>query len=388
MPRKEKDKSYLDHGLPEPLIVEEKPRPSLPGTTLTFLTIVSVLFGAAGGVGGLLYLQRTGQLGKLPIPTTTTEKVTLEESSVFIDAVDKVRPAVVSITYTARVRDFFGRIFTSEGAGTGFIVTNDGFIVTNKHVVGDQAAEYTVFTNDGQSFPAKVIAKDPLNDLAVIKIEGKGLPVVDLGNSDDLKIGQWVIAIGNALGEFQNTVTVGVVSATERRIQIEGGTVLEGLLQTDAAINSGNSGGPLVNNRGQVVGINTAVAAPGISEGIGFAIPVNSAKGVIDQAIKTGKIIRPFLGIQHRPVTKDLKKTFNLPIDTGVYVLGVVPGEAADKAGIKVDDIIFEVDGKPINENRSLIRILQDYKPEDTVILSVMRGQETLKIPVKLGETK
>ena len=352
---------------------------------MLFFVIMSVLFGAGGGVGGLLYLQRTGQLGELPIPTSRTERFALEESSAFIEAVDKVRPAVVSITFTAQVRDFFGRVFTSEGAGTGFIVTSDGYIVTNKHVVSDEVAEYTVFTTDGKSFPARVVARDPLNDLAVIKVEAEGLPVVDLGNSDDLKIGQWVIAIGNALGEFQNTVTVGVVSAKERRIQVEGG-VLEGLLQTDAAINSGNSGGPLVNVGGQLVGINTAIA--GGAEGIGFAIPINAVKNAIDQATKTGKITRPFLGLQYRPVTKDLKETFNLPVDIGIYILGVVAGEAADKGGVKVNDIITEVDGKPINENRSLTRILQDYKPGDSVTLSVMRGSESLKLPVTLGETK
>ena len=385
---KKNDKSFLDHGLPEPLSAEEKPRPRVGGATFLFLVVISLLFGAAGGVGGLLYLQRTGLLGKLPIPTTTTDKVTLEESSAFIDAVNSVRPAVVSITFSSQVRDFFGRVYTAQGAGTGFIITNDGYIVTNKHVVADAAAEYTVFTTDGKSFPAKVIAKDPLNDLAVIKIEGEGLPVAEFGDSDDLKIGQWVIAIGNALGEFQNTVTVGVVSAKERRIQVEGGGVLEGLLQTDAAINSGNSGGPLVNVRGQVVGINTAVAAPGISEGIGFALPINTVKNVIDQAVKTGKIVRPFLGLEYRPVTKDLKETFDLPVDTGVYALRVVAGEAADKGGVKVNDIITEIDGKPINENRSLTRILQDYKPGDSVTLTVMRGSETLKLPVTLGETK
>lgn len=392
MSKKEVDKSYLDHGLPEPLSVEEKPQPKIGAGTMLFLIIISVLFGAGGGVGGLLYLQRTGTLGELPIPTTTTEKLTLEESSVFIDATDKVKPAVVSIAFTSRVRDFFGRFYASEGAGTGFIVTNDGFIVTNKHVIKDDAAEYTVFTADGQGYPARVIAKDPLNDLAVIKIEAKGLPVVDLGNSDDLRIGQWVIAIGNALGKFQNTVTVGVVSAKERSLRFSQTETLEGLLQTDAAINEGNSGGPLVNTKGQVVGINTAVVAGQAgAEGLGFAIPINSVKSVIDQAVKTGKIARPFLGVRYVPITKDIKESADLPVDTGVWLYGdgaVVADSPAAKAGLQSNDIVSEVDGKPINENRSLVRILQDYKPGDTVTLTVLRGSENLKIPVTLGETK
>lgn len=385
MPRSKDDKSYLDHGLPEPLSAEPNPRPRLSGAAVIFVVILAILFGAGGGVGGLLYLQRTGYLGNLPIPTSTTERFTIEESSAFIEAVNKVKPAVVSITFTANVRDLFGRIVQSAGAGTGFIITNDGYIVTNKHVVSDTTAEYTVFTNDGKSFPAKVVARDPLNDLAVVKIDGQGLPVVDLGNSDDLKIGQWVIAIGNALGEFQNTVTVGVVSATERRLDLQS-EVLEGLIQTDAAINSGNSGGPLLNVGGQVVGINTAIA--GQAQGIGFAIPINSVKTVIDEATKTGKITRPFLGVAYRPVTKDFKETYDLPVDTGVYILQVVAGEAADKGGVKVQDIITEIDGKPINENQSLTRILQNFKPGDTVTLTVVRGSETLKIPVTLGEAK
>lgn len=383
MPKKD-DKSYLDHGLPEPLSIEEKPRPRIGAGTMLFLIIISLFFGAGGGVGGLLYLQRTGMLGELPIPTTTTERFTIEESSAFIDAVDKVRPAVVSITFTSQVQDFFGRPISNKGAGTGFIVTNDGYIVTNKHVVEDSNAEYTVFTNDGKSYSARVIARDPLNDLAVIKIDGKGLPVVELGNSDDLKVGQWVIAIGNALGEFQNTVTVGVVSAKERRIGIEN-TILEGLIQTDAAINSGNSGGPLINIAGQVVGINTAIAG---GEGIGFAIPINTTKGVIDQAIKTGAIVRPFLGVVYRPITRDFKESRGLPVDTGVFVLGLAKDGPAAKGGIEVKDIITEIDGKPINENRSLVSLLQNYKPNETVTLTVIRGTETLKIPVTLGETK
>ncbi len=389
--RSDTDKSFLDHGLPEPLSVEEKPRPRIGAGTMLFLIIISLLFGTGGGVGGLLYLQKTGALGKLPIPTTTMERVTLEESSVFIEATEKVKPAVVSITVTSRARDFWGRFYTSEGAGTGFIITSDGYIVTNKHVLQSDAAEYTVFAADGRSFPAKIIAKDPLNDLAVIKIEAKGLPVVDFGNSDDLRIGQWVIAIGNALGKFQNTVTVGVVSGTERSIQVNQNMALEGLLQTDAAINSGNSGGPLINIRGQVVGINSAVAAPSVSEGLGFAIPINAVKNVIDQAVKTGKIVRPFIGIRYVPITKDIKESADLPVDTGIWLYGenaVTADSPAAKAGLQNNDIVTEVDGKPINENRSLIRILQDYKPGDTVILTVLRRGESLKIPVTLIETK
>jgi serine protease Do len=192
-------------------------------------------------------------------------------------------------------QDIFGQTSEEKGGGTGFIITSDGLILTNKHVVENLRATYQVFTSDGKNYQAKVKAKDPLNDLAVLEIKGKNLPVADLGNSDDLKIGQRAIAIGNALGEFQNTVTTGVISAKERSITATGTfgqttEELQGLIQTDASINQGNSGGPLINLDGQVVGINTVVAAS--AENIGFAIPINDAKTAIDSVVKTGKIIR------------------------------------------------------------------------------------------------
>src|SRR3990167_6977380 len=267
---------------------EPKLEPQRGPRFVVFFLFLSLLMGAVGAVGGILLVTDTSLGTKLGLVNNggtvdlgfgKTEKFVLEESSKVSDTADHVSPAVVSISSTRNAVDFFGRQFQQEGGGTGFIITSDGLIVTNKHVVSDENATYTVFTSDGKEFEAKILAHDPLNDLAVVKIEATGLPVVELGDSDQIKVGQFVVAIGNALGEFSNTVTLGVISAKDRQITAGGGGIAEslsGLLQTDAAINPGNSGGPLVNLAGQVVGINTAIA--GNAESIGFAIPINVVK--------------------------------------------------------------------------------------------------------------
>jgi len=361
--------------------------------------LLAFFIGAVGGVWALVYVagnenaQKT--LGiekfvqKLDFQPTKTEKIVLEESSVVIDSVDKVAPAVVSISTTRDVRDFFGQVFQQQGGGTGFIITEDGMIVTNKHVVDDASATYTVFTADGKDYEAKILAKDPSMDLAIMKIEATGLPVVDLGDSDAMKVGQSVIAIGNALGEFKNSVTVGVISAKERQIEASGTGItekLEGLLQTDAAINPGNSGGPLVNIKGQVIGVNTAVAQ---AENIGFAIPVNSVKNTIDQMKKFGKIKRPYLGVRYIPITKEIAKLNNLKIEYGALVVqgenraevAVLPSSPADKAGIKENDIILEIAGQRIDENNSLAKIIAKQQVGDEVDLKIIHSgkEQTVK---------
>ncbi|MEI6040589.1 MAG: trypsin-like peptidase domain-containing protein, partial [Candidatus Berkelbacteria bacterium] len=275
-----------------------------PSSMVAVLIIISILMGLVGGAASLIILSNSkylkNKLGinlqNLNISQVTTNKLVLEESSKVIDAAKKVTPAVVSISTSKNVQNLFGQVGLEQGGGTGFIITNDGLIVTNKHVA--QAGDnLKVLTADGKNYDAKVVALDPTNDLAILKIEATGLPVVEMSDSDSIQIGQWVIAIGNALGELQNTVTVGVISARERQLTAGAGASAEqlsNLFQTDAAINSGNSGGPLVNLAGQVVGINTAVA--GNAQGIGFAIPVNQVKQAIDSYKKTGKIIKPMLG--------------------------------------------------------------------------------------------
>lgn len=383
-----------------------KPRHQRRGGPMVLLLLVSsLLMGAVGAIGVLVALQTTDLPQWLGLDTEKTlnlgigrtDHIILEESSAITDSVDKISPAVVSITTTQNVRDFFGRTVEQKGGGTGFILTADGLIVTNKHVVNDDNATYHVFLNDGQDYEAKVVARDPLNDLAVIKIEATGLPVVELGSSDDLKVGQWVIAIGNALGEFNNSVTVGVVSAKERQITANGGGVsedLSGLLQIDAAINPGNSGGPLVNLKGQVVGINTAIA--GDAENIGFAIPINLVSKAIQSIKDTGKISRPMLGIRYVPITKEMAKVNELPVDYGVLVLrgtnpgelAVVPGSPADKVGIEENDIVTEINGKRLDEQHSLLSRLAEFAVGETITLTIYHDGTEKKVELTLTEQK
>ncbi len=398
------DITYLDEA--ESTSASAKPRsPRRGGPMVLLILISSLLMGAVGAIGVIVALQTTELPQWLGIDTDKalnlgigrTDHVILEESSAITDSVDTVSPAVVSITTTQNVRDFFGRTIEQKGGGTGFILTSDGLIVTNKHVVSDDSATYHVFLNDGQDYEAKVVARDPLNDLAVIKIEATGLPVVELGSSDDLKVGQWVIAIGNALGEFNNTVTVGVVSAKERQITADGGGVsedLSGLLQIDAAINPGNSGGPLVNLKGQVVGINTAIA--GNAENIGFAIPINLVSKAIQSIKDTGKISRPMIGIRYVPITKEMAKINELPVDYGVLVLrgtnpgelAVIPGSPADKAGIEENDLVTEINGKRLDEQHSLLSRLAEFSVGETITLTIYHDGTEKKVELTLTEQK
>ncbi len=378
---------------------------------LVLVVFVSLILGAVGGVGGILLLStENGAVAKrlgisnfsgLSIPTTKTEKIVVEESSAIIDATNKVSSAVVSVTQKGvAVQNIFGQTYQSEGAGTGFIITSDGLILTNKHVIAGTAGfTYTVTMIDGKSYDATVQSADPFNDLAVLKIDARNLPVVELGDSDQLQVGQWVVAVGNALGKFQNTVTAGIVSAKGRQIQASDNSgssseTLTDLLQTDAAINSGNSGGPLVNLKGQVIGINTAVASN--AQGIGFAIPINAAKSAIDSIKKTGKIVRPYLGVRYQAITPDLAKANNLSVDYGAIVLrgtgltafAVVPGSPADKAGIVENDIILEVNGDKIDQDHSLVSLVQQYQVGDEIELKVLSKAKEKTVKVKLEESK
>lgn len=279
------------------------------------------------------------------------------------------------------------------GGGTGFIIASDGLIVTNKHVVQDAQAEYTVLTNKGEKYPAQVLARDPFKDLAVIKVNALNLPAAKLGNSDALQPGQSVVAIGNALGEFQNTVSVGVVSGLNRNLAADG-EVIEGVIQTDTAINRGNSGGPLLSLRGEVIGINTAMVIG--AQNIGFAIPINEAKKMITDVETTGKISYPFLGIRYVVITPELKEQQKLSVDYGAWVIrgekredvAVIPGSSADKAGIVENDIILEVDGTKITKDVSLSKIVQGHKVGDTVIMKVLRKGAEISVSALLQATE
>ncbi|MBX4198385.1 trypsin-like peptidase domain-containing protein [Candidatus Parcubacteria bacterium] len=339
--------------------------------------------------------------------------------SAVVSAVKKTNPAVVSIVVTKDVPiieryyntpfDLFDNFFdiptpqyrqrgTEErevGGGSGFFVSADGLIVTNKHVVGDKDAEYTVFTNDGKQHKASVVAIDPTLDIAVIKISGSGFPSLAFGNSKNLELGQTVIAIGNALGEFRNTVSVGVVSGLSRSI-VAGSSAsgeteqLDEVIQTDAAINPGNSGGPLLDLSGNVIGVNVAVAQG--SQNIGFALPADVVKGSVESVKTTGKISRPFLGIRYVAITPVLQKSQNLPVDYGILVSSggaepsVVANSPAKKSGIVENDIILEFDGVKITPEHTLATMIRSKKVGDSVNLKVLHNKQEKTVTVVLQE--
>ncbi len=358
------------------------------------------------------------------VPEVSLYKPAIDYEEAVVAAIDKASPSVVSIVISKDLpvieqcaydpfadlppefRQFFGGGFQFSqpcqkgtqkqevGGGSGFIVSEDGLILTNKHVVADTEAEYTVLTNDGKKYDAKVLARDPVQDIALIKISGSGFQSAKLGDSDSIKLGQTAIAIGNALGEFRNTVSVGVISGMQRTITASGegfGTeTITGVIQTDAAINPGNSGGPLLNLKGEVIGINTAVVSG--AQNIGFAIPVNQAKRDIQSVKQTGSIKVPYIGVRYLTVTEDVAKKQNLAADYGVLIQrnddgpGIVPQSPAEKAGLKTEDIILEMDGTKIDKDNTLGSLLQRYSIGDTITLKILRGKETLTVKVTLEE--
>ena len=388
---------------------------------VVFLTIIiiSAFFGFWAGVFSvnIFYGNLKGFLEKLNMQLPESKIVspyfpqTGQEDAV-IKAVNEYSPAVVSIIITKDMpvmeqywQEFgpFGLKVPGSrqkgtekkevGGGTGFIISSDGMILTNKHVAEYSEADYTVLTNDGKKYPAKVLALDPVQDLAIIKIEGSNFPIVKLGDSDDIQIGQTVVAIGNALGEFRNTVSVGVISGLGRTITASGGGMeetLEDVIQTDAAINPGNSGGPLLNLRGEVIGVNTAMAD---AQSIGFSIPINKAKRAIEQVKSKGKITYPFLGVRYILITGQIKEENDLAVSDGAWVkksdqgeAAVDPGSAAEKAGIKENDIILEFNNEKITFENSLAKIIQKYNPGDKITLKILRTGQEKTIEVTLGE--
>jgi serine protease Do len=281
------------------------------------------------------------------------------------------------------------------GGGSGFIISSDGLILTNKHVVSDTNASYSVLTNDGKTYTAKVLARDPNQDLALLKINATGLPTVTIGDSESLELGQTAIAIGNALGQFSNTVSVGVVSGLERTVTAsspdDSGTqeTITGVIQTDAAINPGNSGGPLRNLRGQVIGIDTAIASD--AQNIGFAIPIDQAKSVISSFEATGQIQAPYLGVRYLMVTPDIATAQNLAISYGALVRGddsgpaVVAGSPAAKAGLQAEDIIESVNGQQLSNGTDLGNVIDQFTVGQTITLVINRAGKEMTVQVTLA---
>jgi serine protease Do len=386
-----------------PSVVASKPTPpredkdaaeqQLPYGLVRRLVTLSLVVGLVSGVVGAYVLIRY-----LPasIPVSK-QSVVLQESSAAVDVAKEVSPSVVSITSESTGFSFFGATQSEEGAGTGIIVSSNGLIMTNNHVISG-ASELDVFTSNGKEYKnAKVIATDSTNDLAFIQISASGLKPATLGDSSSVQIGTEVIAIGNALGQYQNTVTQGIISGEGRPVAAsdESGDSteqLQNLFQTDAAINPGNSGGPLVDVKGNVIGINTAVASD--AQGIGFAIPINEAKQELQQVENQGSISRPYLGVRYIPVTQAFAADNNLPVSNGAYVTGdsssnepaVVSGSPAAQAGLQQGDIITKVGNQSISQNNTLSVLIGKYKVGDKVQLTYIRSGKTQTTTVTLQQ--
>lgn len=428
--------------LPKPEFQMEYPKLKEPQkkkfSLILFLILISFMIGLIGGIftQSYFYSEIKNFFSKLNIQIPerkTEEKKVVEEKEPFylpqtsqeeviIKVVKETSPAVVSVIVTKDIpklelyyeepfkefEEFFGIPFEFKipqwkqegfekkeiGGGTAFFISEDGMLLTNAHVVSDKEADYTVLTNDGKQYPAKVLARDTIRDLAILKVEGGPFLTLKLGDSDKLQIGQTVIAIGNALGEFKNTVSVGVISGLGRKVTASGGgtiETLEDVIQTDAAINRGNSGGPLLNLRGEVIGVNFAMASG--AENIGFAIPINQAKKDIEQVKKIGKIAFPFLGVRYVIINDEIQKQYNLPVNYGAWVIkgdqgesAIFPNSPAEKIGLKEKDIILEFNGEKITTENPLAKIIMKYSPGDKITLKVLRNNTENIFEVTLGE--
>ncbi len=378
----------------------------------------TVLFACCAGLfGGIVGARLSNAtVNSLTGGIVTQLPVTNQEEAV-INVADKASNSVVSIVVSQHLSDiqnlrsdpfleYFGiqedsttdsDALQQVSAGTGFIISADGMIITNRHVVDEENAEYTVVLNDGQEYTAKVLAKDTLLDIAFLKIEANNLTPLSFGDSSNIKVGQTVVAIGNALGEFSNTVSSGIVSGLGRNITATdqlGGSAeqLYDVIQTDASINSGNSGGPLLDLSGNVVGVNVAVASD--ANGIGFAIPSNVVVDLLNRLNTDGEIVRPKLGVRFRMIDASLKKSNNLTVDSGALIVkgtvnndpAIVPDSAAFKAGLKEGDIILEVNGEKLTENKPLNVVIQGYKVDDQVTLKIIRDGQELEVVATLQE--
>lgn len=345
-----------------------------------------------------------------------TVRVITQEQQI-VDTVKDVSPAVVSIVASRDLPklercaaspfggdDVFGQFFPElqvpqlcqngterrqVSAGSGFLVRDDGLVITNRHVVEDTEAQYTVIMNSGKKYDAKILARDPLEDIAVMKIQGSGFPHLTLGSARGLHIGQTVIAIGNALGEFQNTVSVGVISGL-RRTLIASGEELRSVIQTDAAINPGNSGGPLLNLEGKVIGINTAVASG--AENIGFALPIDLVAKDISRVEKKGKIVYPFLGVRYQMIDEEFQKVKKLSVSEGAYIIGqtgeaaITPSSPAAQIGLKEGDIITKFAGEAVTRDSTLAELIQKHEVGDNVSLTYIRDGKESTVQLSLAE--
>jgi 2-alkenal reductase len=375
---------------------------------LTLVMIVAFCSAATGALVGGMAVYRVVSQQETEVVAASTETATTvptsptpaqnlltldttEIQTTVTQAVEQVGPAVVTVVATLPGQPtFFGPSMDETVSGSGVFISTDGYLLTNNHVV-ENTNQVTLVLSDGSQQLAQIIGADPYADLAVLKAEGTAPAVAALGNSDMLNPGESVLAIGSPLGDFKNTVTVGVISATGRSIDTGQGYLIEGLIQTDAAINQGNSGGPLVNLAGQVIGINTLVVRSSgtgaIAEGLGFAIPINTARAVAEQIIQKGYFARPYIGIRWQLISPDVAAAYNLPVEWGIYVTAVGDGGPASQAGIQVGDIITRIGEVAIDETHSFLNALFQYNPGDQVPVQVVREGSQFELQVTLGES-
>lgn len=358
-----------------------------------WLASIALLLGGTGLAFALIDFYRTDTPITFLSSGVDGNSANFTEGSI-ADVAKKVSPSVVSIVTSIKTTNFFGENYDASAAGTGVIVTSDGYIITNKHVING-ATKIAVVLDDGTTYEdVKLVATDPLNDIAFLKIEDvNNLAAATLGDSKTISVGQQVIAIGNALGQYQNTVTSGIVSGLGRSVTASDASgrnseTLSDMIQTDAAINSGNSGGPLVNAAGQVIGINTATSSS--AENMGFAIPISSVKGMLNQLVETGKASRAYLGVYALEITPEVAKAYNLPVTSGAYLYSsssysaIMKDTPASKAGLKDKDIITAVNGVKVGAAGSISSLIGEYKVGDTVQLTVVREGKEIAINVTL----
>lgn len=374
-----------------------------------FYIFLVLIFGAGSAflgaiAGGFTVYRAVQQRSNLPtavqqvLPANNTnpnQTLVLNNTDVetaVTQSVQKVGPAVVTVVGTIPGQmTFFGPTGDQTVSGSGVFITDQGYILTNNHVV-DGTKEVKIVLSDGTEENATLVGTDQYSDIAVLKTDGKVPAVAQLGNSDKLNPGESVIAIGSPLGNFKNTVTVGVVSATGRSIDTGNGYQIEDLIQTDAAINHGNSGGPLVNLAGEVIGINTLIVRNtnngDVAEGLGFAIPVNTAQAIAQQIIQKGYFARPYIGINFQPIDPNIATRYNLPAQWGVYITDVTSGGPASQAGLQQGDIITKIGNVALDETHTYVNTLFTYKPGDQVTLTVMRNNQEMTVQITLGESK
>ncbi len=382
----------------------EEPRRGCGPALGILVVVMAILFGAAGGAiaGGLVGHTAANHQVSSAAPAAQVEVhaaevaapaatyLTLTDDSAIISAVAKVKPAVVTVINTMPPqRGYFGQILEPQASGSGVIISKEGYVVTNNHVVENSQTLQVIYADDTK-VTATLVGADSYSDLAILRVDGEVPAIAELGDSSVLQPGEPVIAIGSPLGDFKGTVTVGVVSALDRSLDIGGGVTMEGLIQTDAAINEGNSGGPLVNALGQVIGINTAIVrgtgmTTTVAEGLGFAIPSDVAREVTAQLIQYGEVRRPYLGVDWVAITPRIASAYNFPVEYGAYIQEVQSRGPADNAGLRSGDIITAIGGQAIDDANNMLTVLMRFDPGQQVAVTVVRDGEEMTMDVTLG---